>query len=79
MNPVAEIFAAFDNSPTKLARATGLKVQTVHDWKAKAPVNIPEWRRPIVLKAVRKRGCELSAATLAYLACRPAEQTATAA
>lgn len=65
MDPVAEVFAAFDNSPTKLARATGLKVQTVFDWRAKAPVGIPEWRRPVVLDALK--GKAISDATRAYL------------
>jgi hypothetical protein len=90
MNPVTEIFAAFDDSPTKLARATGLKVQTVHDWKRKAPIGIPEWRRSVVLDAVKiaakKSGKPISPATLAYLgapaekpARKPVEQTSVAA
>lgn len=70
MNPVAEIFAAFGNSPTKLSRAIGVKVQTVFDW-SKHPVNIPEWRRAAVLDAVKAKAKEtgkpISAATLAYL------------
>jgi hypothetical protein len=70
MSPVAEIFAAFDDSPTKLARAIGAKVQTVFDW-GKDPVNIPEWRRAAVLDAVKaeaeKKGTAISADTIAYL------------
>jgi len=75
MNPVAEIFAAFGNSPTKLSRAIGVKVQTVFDW-SKAPVNIPEWRRAAVLDAVRKADADLSPETLAYLGARPARKSA---
>jgi hypothetical protein len=68
MHPVDEIFAAFGNSPTKLATATGLKVQTVFDWKAKGPKNIPTWRRQAVLDALRSAGKSISAETLRYLA-----------
>lgn len=67
MHPVDEIFAAFGNSPTKLATATGLKVQTVFDWRAKAPKNIPSWRRRAVLDAVLASGADVSVATLQYL------------
>lgn len=71
MDPVSEIFAAFGNSPTKLSRAINVKVQTVFDWKAKAPVGIPEWRRPAVLKALKKMpAVELSPGTRAYLECK---------
>jgi hypothetical protein len=76
MDPVAEVFAVFGDSPTKLARATGYKVQTVFDWKAKAPINIPEWRRAIVLKAVKKTGKPITPETLAYLQCRAVTQVA---
>ena len=75
MNPVAEIFAAFGNSPTKLSRAIGVKVQTVFDW-SKAPVNIPEWRRAAVLEAVRKNNIALSPETFAYLGAKPARKPA---
>jgi hypothetical protein len=74
MSPVAEIFAAFDNSPTKLSRAIGVKVQTVFDW-SKAPVNIPEWRRAAVLDAVRKTDAALSPETMAYLGAKPSKRT----
>ncbi|HEX8413817.1 MAG TPA: hypothetical protein VF637_08020 [Sphingomicrobium sp.] len=67
MDPVNEIFAAFGNSPTKLARATGLKVQTVCDWRKKTPVNIPEWRRMTVLTALQRDNLAVSPATLQYL------------
>ena len=65
MDPVSEVFAAFDNSPTKLSRAIGVKVQTVFDWKAKEPVGIPEWRRSAVLDALKDK--PISARTRAYL------------
>jgi hypothetical protein len=74
MNPVAEIFAAFGNSPTKLSRAIGVKVQTVFDW-SKAPVNIPEWRRAAVLDAVRKTDAVLSPETLTYLGAPPPKRS----
>lgn len=67
MDPVSDIFAAYDNSPTKLARATGLKVQTVHDWRAKTPINIPDWRRQAVLSAVLRDKKEVRPETIAYL------------
>ena len=67
MHPVDEIFAAFGNSPTKLALATGVKVQTVFDWRAKGPKNIPIWRRRTVLEAIMRSGAKVSADTLQYL------------
>lgn len=67
MDPVADIFAAFDNSATKLARATGLPPQTVWDWQ-KAPANIPVWRRPVVAAAIKSAGVKVSKRTQAYLA-----------
>ena len=72
MHPVIEIFAAFDNSPTDLSVATGIPVQTVHDWKAKGKPNIPTWRRATVLEAVRKAKATLSPETLTYLGAPPA-------
>ena len=67
MDPVNEIFAAFGNSPTKLSRATGVKVQTVCDWRKKTPANIPEWRRMTVLSALQRDNIPVSPATIAYL------------
>lgn len=67
MDPVTEIFAAFGNSPKRLSDATGIKIQTVCDWRRKAPVNIPDWRRATVLDALKKEPVKISARTLAYL------------
>lgn len=66
MDPITEIFAAF-GSPAKLARATGIAAQTVHDWKGKGKPNIPSWRRPVILAALRSTDAKVSAETLAYL------------
>lgn len=66
MEPVDEIFAAFGDSPTALARETDAKVQTVHAWRVTLR-NIPKWRRAAVLAAVQRRGVRLSPAALAYL------------
>lgn len=67
MDIVEEIFDAF-KGPTQLSRATGIKVQTVCDWRKKRPVNIPEWRRTAVLDAARRNNIELSSEAVAYLA-----------
>lgn len=72
MNPVDEIFEAFGGSPTALARATGLKVQTVCDWRTKGPKNIPQWRRRVVLDAVLSAGKEISSDAMRYLGERAA-------
>jgi hypothetical protein len=74
MTPIEQIFAAF-GGPTKIARATGLSVQTVHDWSrpkkqaggSSSPPNIPSWRREKVLEAARREGVELSTDALTYL------------
>jgi len=66
MEPVDEIFAAFGDSPTTLAREAGAKVQTVHAWRVTLR-NIPTWRRAAVLAAVERLGLVLSPAALAYL------------
>lgn len=76
MHPVDEIFEAFGNSPTRLAKATGLKVQTVFDWRAKAPKNIPDWRRPIVLAAIERLELSISSETREYLEFSPQPQQA---
>jgi hypothetical protein len=71
MEPVTEIFKAFGDSPTKLARATGLKVQTVCDWRRKGKAHIPLWRRAAVLAAAKsdeKVMAKLSPDALLYLA-----------
>lgn len=66
MDPVDEIFAAFGNSPTKLARAAHMDVRTVDAWK-RIPKKIPKWRREKVLEAVLNAGVVLSSSALAYL------------
>jgi hypothetical protein len=66
MHPVDEIFAAFGNSPTRLARAAAMDVRTVDAWK-REPKNIPKWRRAGVLGAVRRSDVSLPAAAIAYL------------
>lgn len=68
MDPVSDIFAAFGDSPTQLARATGLSVSTVCDWRTKGPRNIPKWRRGQVLNAIQREGKSVAAETLVYLA-----------
>lgn len=67
MEPIDEIFDVF-GGPTAIAEATGIKVQTVCDWRKKGPKNIPAWRRPAVLEAAKVLGKPLSDAALRYLA-----------
>lgn len=67
MDPVAEIFDAFDGSPAKLARATRISVQTVCDWRKKGTPNIPWWHRATVLSAIKRSKLAISPATLNYL------------
>lgn len=67
MDPVTEIFAAFDGSPRKLADAVKAPVQTVCDWRRKGQPRIPQWRREAVLAALEEGGKQVSAATRAYL------------
>lgn len=68
MDPVLEIFAAFDGSPAKLATAVNLPVQTVCDWRRKGKPRIPTWRRDAVLAALMDGGKEISPRARAYLA-----------
>lgn len=65
MSPIEEIFAAFRNSSTQLARAIGGNPKTVSDWKKLRP--IPRWWRPTVLEQIRAKGVTLSPEALAYL------------
>ena len=67
MDPVTEIFAAFDGKPSKLAQATGLPIQTVCDWRRKGTPNIPKWRRAVVLTAMQRAGVRVSETALHYL------------
>jgi hypothetical protein len=67
MDPVADIFAAFDDSPKAIADATHIPIQTVCDWRRKGVANIPTWRRPVVLEAIKAAGKAVSPATLEYL------------
>ncbi|WCT78901.1 hypothetical protein [Novosphingobium humi] len=66
MNPVDEIFSGF-GGPTAIAVATGIKVQTVCDWRAKGRKNIPSWRRSAVLRAANEARIVLSQSAIAYL------------
>lgn len=65
---VTEVFAAFDNSPGKIAEATGFPIQTVSDWRKKGKIEIPPWRRSAVLDAIKRLSKSVSSDTLAYLA-----------
>lgn len=65
MTNIDSIFEAF-KGPTKIARATGDPVQTVHSWKVKQ--SIPPWRRPQVLDAARRLEIDLPTEAIAYLA-----------
>ena len=77
MDPVNEIFDAFDGKPSKLADATGLSIQTVCDWRRKGTPNIPKWRRAAVLGAVERAGVRLSETALHYLKSDQAPATPT--
>jgi hypothetical protein len=50
------VFAAFE-TPTKLARAIGEKVSTVHSWKRVG--RIPRWRRDQIAEAARREAITL--------------------
>lgn len=65
MHVVDQIFEAFGGSPKAISDATGIAIQTVCDWRAKGPKEIPVWRRPAVLKAAKGR--DLSEEAIAYL------------
>lgn len=80
MDPIEDIFRAFDDSPTKLARATGFPVQTVCDWRRKGAQNIPHWRRPAVLAVIDAERIKIAASTRQYLSSatpRPTPQAET--
>lgn len=65
MNVVHAIFKAF-KGPTGLADATRLPMKTVFSWKEE-PANIPPWRRPVVLEAIRRERVELPQPVIEYL------------
>lgn len=71
MHPVDEIFDAL-GGPTAISAKTGIKVQTVCDWRKKGVKNIPAWRRAPVLDAVQASGTNLSLEALRYLTQSPA-------
>lgn len=84
MSVVQEIFEAF-KGVNALADATGFPQQTVSEWNARTPPEIPPWRRASVLEAARRLDKELSQDALAYLAstartpkARPSETQAAA-
>lgn len=52
----AAVIAAF-GTPTKLARAIGEKVSTVHSWKQKG--KIPRWRRVQIIAAAEREQISL--------------------
>lgn len=67
MSIVHEIFAAF-KGPGNIAKATGLPLQTVSDWRVKGKPEIPPWRRNAVLDAAKRDSVDLSPEAIAYLA-----------
>ena len=66
MQIVDDIFEAFD-SPTGLAKAIKLPVQTVWEWGNKAKPGIPPWRREAILNAARREGKTLPSHCVEYL------------
>ncbi len=68
MEPVNDIFEAFGGSPSAIAKATGLPVQTVWDWRGKGKTEIPPWRRRAVLDAAKRLKIDLPAHCVEYLA-----------
>ena len=67
MQAVTDIFLAFGDSPTAIAKATGFPVQTVCDWRGKGKTEIPPWRRRAVLDAAKRMKIELPAHCVEYL------------
>lgn len=61
---VHEIFEAYGGA-TAIHRATGVPVQTVHDWIKKGKPEIPPWRRSALLAATPTK--PLSEQAIAYL------------
>ncbi|KER37262.1 hypothetical protein AL00_06200 [Sphingobium indicum F2] len=67
MQAVNDIFEAFGDSPSAIAKATGFPVQTVCDWRGKGKTEIPPWRRRAVLDAAKRLKIDLPAHCVEYL------------
>lgn len=69
MQVVHDIIAKLGGS-TGVAAKTGIPQQTVSEWANREPPEIPPWRRPAVLDALKRDGkdSEVPAEAIAYLA-----------
>jgi hypothetical protein len=67
MQTVDDIFKAFGDKPSAIAKATGLPVQTVWDWRGKGKSEIPPWRRRAVLDAAKRLKIDLPSHCVEYL------------